>query len=63
MATARIDSHTRTIQTLMITVPDDILGGVEMTNEIEVVLCSRSGSTLPRKLSYSDFHRLMGEGR
>lgn len=54
------DVHTRTIVTVHITVPDDVLAQMgDETNEMEVVLVSRVGSTLPKKLSYRDIRGLL----
>lgn len=52
----RID--TRTIHTIFIDIQDDILGKFEANDEVEVVLSSRSGQTLPKKLSYRDLTHL-----
>ena len=57
------DVQTRTIHTIFITIPDDVMGQLE-ANEVEVILTSRAGSTLPKKLSYRDIRGLVeGEGR
>jgi hypothetical protein len=56
---------TRTIHTFTIDLQDDMLAGVDtMGDEVEVVLVSRVGQTLPKKLSQKDlFYLLEGRGR
>lgn len=52
----------RTIHTLTIDIQDDMLSRMEAGDELEVVLVSRVGSTLPKKLTVRDTYHLL-EGR
>lgn len=56
---AQINIDSRTIHTIQVQMPDDIMGKLVVGDEVEVVLTSRYGNTLPRKLSYSDLLRLL----
>ena len=50
---------TRTIHTILIDVQDDIIGGIEVGDEVEIVLVSRDGMTRPIKLSSGNIQRLV----
>ena len=54
-----INRSTRTVHTLTIDVPDDVLGALEIGDQVEVVLVSRSGGTGPKTLTYRDLERLL----
>ena len=50
---------TRTVHTIEIDVPDDVLGNVEVGDDVEVVLVSRFGQTQRRRLPYRDLSNLL----
>lgn len=59
-----IHSDTRTIHTIHIDIPDDVMGKMEANDEIEIVLHSRSeGGRMPApiKLSWRMKYYLFGE--
>lgn len=53
---------TRTIHTITVDIPDDIMGKLEEGDQVEVILSTRSGQA-PFTISYSALRRLMGLGR
>ena len=63
MATANVQTDTRTIHTLHITLPDDALARMENGDEVEVILSSRFGTSAPHRLSYRDRVRLTEDTR
>jgi len=50
---------TRTVHTITIDMPDDVLGALEIGDQVEVVLVSRTGHTGPKTLTYRDIERLL----
>lgn len=56
---AHIGIDSRTIHTLRVSVPDDILSALGTDDEVEVILCSRFGDTSAKKLTFRDLHRLL----
>lgn len=56
-----IEFTTRTIETISVTVPDDVIGKITHDAETELVISTRHGS-ITRKLSYGDVRRLCGDG-
>jgi hypothetical protein len=66
MATANISTDSRTIHTVHISIPDDILGALESGDQVEVMFSSRIASgRMPRPvmLSWSMVNYLLGDGR
>ena len=49
----------RTVHTIHIDLNDDVLGKIEVMDEVEVVLSSRNGQTATRKLTYRDLRNLL----
>lgn len=59
--TADIDSSTRTIHTVYVTLPDGMTPEFTLTDDVEFVIQSRYGATAPKRLTYRDKSRLYGE--
>lgn len=53
------DIQSRTIHTIFVTLPDDVLGQVEVDNDIEVIFQSRNGTSTVKKLTYRDVQSLL----
>ena len=55
-----IYSETRTVHTVHVQLPDDVLGRIEQGDEVEVQFHSRAANRLPApiRLSYTALHRL-----
>lgn len=58
---AHIGHDTTTTHDLRIVIPDDVLGKIEMTDEVRVTFVGRGRDTNPKRLSYTDLLRLMGD--
>lgn len=58
---------TRTIHTITIDLEDQVLGGIESGDEVEIIFRSRGSYSAPRKLTFRDVSRLLegadGSGR
>jgi hypothetical protein len=60
MAT-NIEYTTRTIETITVTLPDDVIGRLTADGEVELVLIGRTGQIV-RKLNYRDLRVIRGDG-
>jgi hypothetical protein len=56
-----ITSETRTIHTVFIDLPDDIVGKWEFGDQVEIVVASRNGSARSKKLTWGDVNALTEE--
>jgi hypothetical protein len=56
-----IRSETRTVHTVHVDLPDDVLGRIEFGDEVEVQFHSRAQNRLPApvRLSYTALNRLL----
>lgn len=61
MSNARIEHDTRTVHTLHITLPDDVIAPLGLGDHVEIVLHSHASnrSPAPIRLSYTTLSRLL----
>lgn len=56
-STARVETTTRTIHTISLTLPDDALAEIAFGDEAEIVIMGR-GRPITKRLTYGDVQRL-----
>jgi hypothetical protein len=56
-----VRSETRTIHTVYIDLPDEVMGKMNAGDEVEIVLNSRDGITRPMRVSWSNARLIQGE--
>jgi hypothetical protein len=61
MVRAEITTETRTIHTIRVSVPDDALRAIQVTDQVEVVLVYRNGVSNAKRIGYGELVRMLSD--